>query len=59
MDIHDATYEADNHEYHRGIAKSLLSKMSFSEAADICIENNWDGLLRMILGMTETTKESK
>ncbi|MBT7250472.1 MAG: hypothetical protein HN877_14830, partial [Rhodospirillaceae bacterium] len=51
MDIHHATYEADNHEYHRGIAKSLLSKMSFSEAADICIENNWDGLLRMILGM--------
>jgi len=33
--------------------------MSFSEAADICIENNWDGLLRIILGMTETTKESK
>ena len=59
MDIHDATYEADNHEYHRGIAKSLLSTMCFSEAADICIENNWDGLLRMILGMTETTKESK
>ena len=49
MDIHNTTYEADNHEYHRGIAKSLLSTMSFSEAVDICIENSWNGLLGEIL----------
>ncbi len=47
----DNTVELKNLDHQRSAATNLLGSMSIDEAVEICVQNEWQGTLHMILNM--------